>query len=123
MEHKPFAADSVSVKRIAILVLILQLHWVCIMLPGISYREIALGFKYKGFYPFPWEKLVNKFQGRRVASPVEVSQGLCSEAGRELEPLFSGVFTESEVKDLLDVGEALPVSSLVCCRSMFTERL
>lgn len=88
MEHKPLAADSVSVKCIAILVLILQLHWVCIMLPDTSYREIALGFKYEGFYPFPWEKLENKLQGRRVGSPVEVAQGLCLEVGRELEPLF-----------------------------------
>lgn len=30
------------------------------MLPGISDREIALGFKYEDFYLFPWEKL-NKF--------------------------------------------------------------
>lgn len=31
------------------------------MLPGISDREIALGFKYEDFYLFPWEKLENKF--------------------------------------------------------------
>lgn len=30
------------------------------MLPGISDREIALGFKYEDSYLFPWEKL-NKF--------------------------------------------------------------
>lgn len=61
LEHKPLVADLVVVKHIAIPVLILQLHWICTMLPDISDREIALGFKYEDFHLFPWEKLENNF--------------------------------------------------------------